>query len=443
MSEIATNPHPAPEAVHDLVRRHLIGDGFEIVFDLERSHGSWIRDAASGREYLDFYSFFASLPLGFHHPALHRPESEERLLSASLHKPSNSDAHSRELAEFVECFAAHAMPSPFEHLFFVEGGALAVENALKTAFDWKVRKNLAAGREPRGSRVLHFRDAFHGRSGYTLSLTNTLPIKTAHFPKFDWPRVRNPALRFPVDAAETERVAAEERAALEEISAAFASHPDDIAAIIIEPVQGEGGDHHFRPEFFSELRRIADTEDALLIFDEVQSGFGLTGRFWAYEHAGVTPDIVAFGKKSQVCGIMAGPRVDDVPDNVFRLSSRINSTWGGGLVDMVRCQVVLETIVAEGLVENAAAVGEILLDSLHEVAAEHAPVTNVRGLGLMCAFDLPDPESRERVLAAALAEGVLILPCGKSSVRLRPALTLSEDEAVEGARRIGRALASA
>ena len=432
---------PAADKVHGIIRKHLIGDGFTLVFDLERSEGAWIVDAVTGEKHLDFYSFFASLPLGFNHPSFHTLENRERLLAAAVHKPSNSDAHTLELARFVQTFSHYAMPESFDHLFFVEGGALAVENALKTAFDWKVRKNLAAGREPLGSRVLHFREAFHGRSGYTLSLTNTLPVKTEHFPTFDWPRIDNPHLRFPLDEAERQRVAAREAEAVRAIELAFDRHPHDIAAIIIEPIQGEGGDNHFRPEFFAELRRIADREEACLIFDEVQTGFGITGRFWAFEHSGVTPDIVCFGKKSQVCGIMASRRIDEVENNVFTVSSRINSTWGGGLVDMVRCQIILETIASEDLVANAAQVGETLLEHLQELGRDsQGRIHNVRGRGLFCAFDCVDGKMRDSLVAKAVENHVLLLTCGPSSVRLRPALTLALDEAAEGVARIRKSL---
>jgi L-lysine 6-transaminase len=333
------------------------------------------------------------------------------------------------------------MPADFRHLFFVEGGTLAVENALKTAFDWKVRRNLAAGRGELGSRVLHFREAFHGRSGYALSLTNTQPVKTLYFPKFDWPRVRNPKLRFPVDAAELARVAEDEAQAVREIERAFAAHPHDIAAVIIEPIQGEGGDNHFRGEFLRELRRLADEHDALLVFDEVQCGFGLTGRMWAFEHFGAVPDIIAFGKKTQVCGIIAGPRIDEVEDNVFKVSSRINSTWGGSLVDMVRCEVILEAMDAEDLVANAAATGVHLLSGLQDLAARHPQlVSNVRGRGLMCAFDCPDRAVRDALLQRALEARLIVLPCGERSVRMRPPLILSREESDEGVRRLDAAL---
>ena len=431
-----------PYSVTALIRKHLIGDGYEIVFDLEKSHGSWVVDARDGAEYLDFYTFFASLPLGFNHPVFQQEETLERLGRAALHKPANSDAHTCELAGFTETFSSLALPEGFHHMFFIEGGALAVENSLKAAFDWKARKNQQAGRgQCEGAKILHFREAFHGRSGYTLSLTNTTPEKTAFFPKFDWPRVNNPKQYFPVDGKELERVSSAEDECLAEMHGAFRTHGHQIAAIIIEPIQGEGGDNHFRPEFFHQLRKMADEYEALLIFDEVQTGFGLTGRMWAYQHFGVQPDLLCFGKKSQVCGIMAGERIDEVEENVFRKSSRINSTWGGGLVDMARCQTILETIEAEALVDNAATIGRYLLQGIEKIAARNSEIiSNPRGRGLMCAFDCPDGETRNRVLQVCLANRLLAIAGGPLSVRFRPPLTLSKQEAADGLGRLEKSL---
>ena len=331
--------------VHEVLRRHLLVDGMHLVVDLERSLGVRIRDASSGEEYLDFFSGFSTSALGFNHPAFADAEFLAELVPAAVNKITNSDLYTESLARFVATFASVLPETLRHHLFFIEGGALAVENALKAAFDWKHQRNLAAGRAAAGSQVLHFRDAFHGRSGYTLSLTNTDPVKIEHFPKFPWPRVSNPALRFPIDERVLEDVRRAEEQSLAEIRRAIADNPHDIAAIIIEPIQGEGGDHHFRPEFLRALRQIADESELLLIFDEVQTGFGTTGRWWCFEHFGVEPDLVAFGKKTQVCGIAATRRLDEV-DSVFQVPSRINSTWGGNLVDMVRCRRIIEVVRA-------------------------------------------------------------------------------------------------
>ena len=310
-----------------------------------------------------------------------------------------------------------------------------MENALKTAMDWKVRKNIKAGRpETLGTKVLHFRQAFHGRTGYTMSLTNTDPTKVRYWPKFtDWPRVSNPFAEFPLEGENLERTIAREKQTLAELEEAFTQHEHDIACIILEPIQGEGGDNHFRPEFLRELRRICDEREAMLIFDEVQTGLGLTGEMWAHESLGVAPDIMAFGKKMQICGIVVSERVDDIDDNVFHTSSRINSTWGGNLVDMVRVTKYLEIIRDEGLVENAREVGRYLLEEIVKLTEEFPQIlSNPRGRGLMCAMTVRDVETRGYILQGALARGVMILGCGERSIRFRPPLNLTREQVDEG-----------
>ena len=278
-----------PDRVHETLGRHILADGYDMVLDVDRSRGRRLWDARRGRGVLDMFSFFATAPVGLNHPKMADPVFREKLLRAALANPTNSDIYTLEFAEFVETFGRVGIPPYLPYAFFVAGGALGVENALKAAMDWKVRRNFRKGlTAEKGHQIVHFKDAFHGRSGYTMSLTNTAdPRKYLYFSKFDWPRITNPALRFPVDAREIERVEALERQAVDEIKRAFVDRADDIAAILIEPIQAEGGDHHFRPEFMRALRQLADENDALLIFDEVQSGVGLTGRFWAHQHTGV------------------------------------------------------------------------------------------------------------------------------------------------------------
>jgi L-lysine 6-transaminase len=418
-----------PADIHTTLGRHTLADGFHVAIDLERSHGSWIVDAVSGREILDFYSYFATLPIGHNHPAVTGDEEfTAALLRAALANPANSDIYTAEYAAFVDTFAQLAVPDELRYLFFVAGGALAVENALKTAFDWKLRSNRAAGRGELGSQVIHFREAFHGRSGYTMSLTNTDPVKTEGFPHFDWPRVTNPKLEFPATGDVLARTREAERQAVTEIEQAFAAHPHDIAAIIIEPIQGEGGDNHFRAELFTELRRLADEHEALLIFDEVQTGLGLTGKMWAYQHFGVSPDVLVFGKKTQVCGIAVSPRIDTVDGHAFATPGRLNSTWGGNLVDMVRCVKYLKVIHDESLVDNAAQMGDRLLAGLQELAGRYPVVSNVRGRGLFTAFTLPSTEIRDRLRAVLWQQGLATLPSWPQSIRFRPCLNVSAGE---------------
>ncbi|HUF11429.1 MAG TPA: L-lysine 6-transaminase [Rhodothermales bacterium] len=422
------------EEVRPTLSKHMLTDGYPLVLDMKNSQGVHLVDAKTGRVFFDFFTFFASSPLGMNHPKM-RSDDEflTRLTEAALNKVSNSDVYTRHLAHCVQTFSRVGIPSYLPKLFFVSGGALAVENALKTAFDWKVRKNFKKGYPgENGHQVLHFERAFHGRTGYTMSMTNTIPMKVAYFPKFDWPRVVSPAANGRLTEEKLEAVIAREKLAVEQMKAAFIQRKDDIAAIIIEPIQGEGGDNHFRPEFLQVLRQLADENEALLIFDEVQTGVGLTGTFWAHQGLGVRPDILAFGKKTQVCGILAGDRIDEVEDNVFRVAGRINSTWGGNLVDMVRFDRILEIIEEDELVENAAAMGQVLQRRLVDLSERFDFVTSPRGRGLMCAFDLPTTETRDRVRKIAFDNGLLILGCGTSTLRFRPRLPITEDELDEG-----------
>ena len=423
----------APTEVHQTLSKHMLADGYDMVIDLKKSQGAYIYDSRYGKKFLDFFSFFGSSALGMNHPKLTTPEFLEKLGYVAVNKPSNADVYSVEMAEFVATFGALAQPDYLPYAFFIDGGALANENAMKTAFDWKVRKNFAKGyTSERGHQVIHFRHSFHGRSGYTMSLTNTDPTKTNYFPKFKWPRVHNPAIHFPLDEKSLSQVIEEEKTAITQIKQAIINNPDDIAAIIIEPIQAEGGDNHFRKEFLLQLRTICDECEILLIFDEVQTGVGLTGKMWAHEHF-VKPDLMSFGKKTHICGFMASNRIDDVLENVFKKPSRINSTFGGNLVDMVRSKRIFEIIHEDKLVENAKVQGEFLLKELQEMQHEFPKVvSNARGKGLMCAIDIDTSQNRNQLITKGYEEGLILIGCGDRSIRFRTPLIINQDELKEG-----------
>ena len=382
--------------VIDRLSKHILTDGFHVVVDPMSSEGSWVVDT-DGNKYLDCYSQFASQPLGWRHPALLKAQNEMGI--SGRIKLANSDMYSEEYADFVDKFSE--ITPDFKHYFFIDGGALAVENALKAAFDWKAKKlNYSHTVDINNLDVFHLKNAFHGRTGYTLSLTNTTPEKTALFPKFRWTTV------------EPDWKNIEKRI------------HSEVAAIIIEPIQGEGGDNHFPLEFFTNLRRIADDNDCLLIFDEVQTGMGLTGKMWAYEHFNIVPDIMCFGKKTQVCGFCSTERIDEVKDNVFNTSGRINSTWGGNIVDMIRSRYIIDAIQKNNLINNAEDIGRHLLWELRKLPV----IDNVRGRGLMIAFDLSEEYVRDLVISK-LSKNMLVLKSGKRSIRLRPPLTFSIEDA--------------
>src|SRR5699024_10229257 len=182
-------------------------------------------------------------------------ELRNKMGKVAINKPSNSDVYTEDRAECVDNCDRVGIPDYLPYSFFISGGALAVENALKVAFDWKVQKNFEKGyRQEKGHKVLHFEQAFHGRTGYTMSLTNTDPNKVKYFPKFDWPRVISPAMTYPATEEHIQQTEALEERAIAQAERYFEIYKDDIACIVIEPIQGEGGDRHFRQQFHQALR---------------------------------------------------------------------------------------------------------------------------------------------------------------------------------------------
>jgi len=413
--------------VHEILSKHLLADGFPIVMDIEKSHGSYLVDQ-NGDAYLDLFSMFASVAIGYNHPYLLK--HQDFLGKMAINKPALSDIYPKEFADFMQVFERVALPKELQYCFFIAGGTLAVENTLKAAFDWKTRLNFASGIEKEASQVIHFKEAFHGRSGYTLSLTNTKdPRKHMYFPKFNWPRISNPKLTFPITEIVLKAVIEKEKTAIREIRNALDNHPNDIACIIIEPIQAEGGDNHFRKEFLQALRDICDEHDILLIFDEVQTGIGLTGSMWAYQTIGVVPDLIAFGKKTQVCGLLANKaKFDRVEKHVFKESSRINSTFGGDFTDMMRFKLILEVIEQEKLIEQIPKKGEHFIQKLEALASKHGQISNIRGKGLFIAFDFPNEQERDKFIKDAFAKKLILLGCGERTIRFRPHLNIQMNE---------------
>ena len=417
-----------PKNVREILSKNILADGFDPIIDLDKSHGSWIVDQRDGSEYLDMFSMYASGAVGYNHPYI--VKNQDVLGKISINKTTLSDIYNIYYADFIETFNKYAAPNYLKHAFFIDGGALAVENALKTAFDWKKRLNLKKGINKEGDKIIYFNQAFHGRSGYTMTLTNTSdPRKTMYYPKFDWFKVDNPHLSFPLDDDLLEDVIKKENSVIENIKNILNKNKDDVAAIIIEPIQGEGGDNHFRNEFMILLKELCDSNEMLLIFDEVQTGVGITGKMWAHEHFSVKPDIISFGKKTQVCGMLAGDKVFSMDKNVFKESSRINSTFGGNLVDMYRFKLILEIMCNENLLSNAKEMGWYLLSKINDLSLEFPGfATNPRGVGLFCAFDLPSTIERDKFISLVFNEKLMILGSGDASIRFRPHLNVSKND---------------
>jgi L-lysine 6-transaminase len=419
--------------VVERLQKHILADGERVIVDLERSQGSILVEAETGQELVDFHGFIASLPIGYNHPSLHEDGAyQAKLQKASQYRVAIPDIYHEYYADFVEAFAS-TLPEDFQrHLFFIDGGSVAVENAMKTAMDYKLRRNFDRDIHGKGYQVLHLKHAFHGRTGYCISVTNTSdPRKYAHFAKFDWPRVEVPALYFDSDGLAQRDIQGEEQAltVIREILSHSRRH--DVCALLLETIQGEGGDRHLSMEFLQAARAITREFDILLIFDEVQCGFGTTGKWWAFEHSPIAPDLIAFGKKTQVCGVAASGYIDTVP-NTFTTPSRISSTWGGQLADMVRCEKIIHVIRQENLLQNITVQGEYILTQLRNFARETGLIDNVRGRGAFIGFDVVDTATRDHVRELAKQAGCLLLVCGDVTLRMRPALSIQSWEIDRG-----------
>ena len=411
--------------VFDRLSKHILTDGFPFIMDLEKSHGSYIV-STEGDTYLDMFTMFASSAIGYNHPYI--VAQENFLGKMAINKPAMSDVYTEQFADFVDTFSRIAMPEEMQYAFFVDGGGLAIENALKTAFDWRTRLNFSKEIEKEASQVIHFKQAFHGRTGYTMSLTNTSdPRKYMYFPKFQWPRIVNPKLHFPLTESSLAATIDLEDEALTHIEKALQDNPNDIACLIVETIQAEGGDNYFRKEFFQKLRAICDQYEILFILDEVQTGVGLTGKMWAFQNYDVQPDIIAFGKKAQIGGIIANnKKIDQVQNHVFKEASRLNSTFGGNYLDMLRFKLVLEVIEKENLLQNAQEVGAYLLEQIQQLPADK--ISNQRGIGLFCSMDFPTAEARNTFLKKTYDAKLLIAGCGEQTIRFRPALNVTKAE---------------
>lgn len=423
-----------PSRVPATILKHVLRGGFDVVCDFAKSRDSYLADARDGRRWLDFHGFRATSALGYNHPRLTDGAFLNKMGRAAAHQPSPADFAVTEQAELVQALSEAAIPEDLPHLVLVETGDRAVEEALKAAFDWKARQNLARGAGEEGDgQVLHLRQAHHGTGGYGLSLTNTTDGRlTRHFPRHDWPRVSNPHARFPLEGANLRDTEDREIQSVSEIRSAFRERPGRIAALIVEPIQCGGGDYHFRAEYLRELRRACDEFEALLILDETQTGAATTGRFWCFEHLEVRPDLLVFGGKLGLGGLLASRRLDEVEDGCFSEAGRLGTTWSGGSVAAVRAARIVETIQADELVKNAETQGAALLSGLAMLAERDDRLTNLRGRGLIAAVDLPSGDLRDRLLAALFEKGLIALPGGLRSIRFRPHLAVRKAEIEHG-----------
>ncbi len=406
-------------------------------FERVWSHGEGHRlYDAEGKAYLDFATGIATSILGHRHPAV--TAAIHAQVDRTLHV-MNGLGYAEPVSRFAELLAS-TLPDPLDTVFLGNSGAEAIEGALKLA-------RRSTGRPG----IIAFQGAFHGRTYGALSVTTSSPnYQAGHGPLLPDVHIA-PYPQAYRDHGGDEAAATEAAyAALERILAEDIA-PGEVAAILIEPVLGEGGYVPAPPEFLRRLRELCDRHGILLICDEVQTGYGRTGRMWAFEHAGIVPDVVC-AAKGIANGLPLGAIVSRRELQERWGKGAHGSTFGGNPVSCAAGIAVLETIQREGLVENAARRGAQLLAGLRTIAAEEPRIGDVRGLGLMLGVEFvddqqsraPDGATAEQVMHGSADLGLLVLTCGTvhNIIRWLAPLDVSGDEIDEGLQVFARTLDS-
>lgn len=434
---------PGPESKKHIERLHEVFDtrSLNMLTDYQKSFGNYIVDP-DGNVLLDVYAQIASIPLGYNNPALIKAAQSPEMINGLVNRPALGNFPPSDWADVLHTGILKVAPLGLDQVFTATTGSDANETAYKAAFMWRRQRERggpdvdfsaaeltsAMDNHSPGApslSILSFKSAFHGRLFGSLSTTRSKPIHKLDIPAFDWPQATFPQLRYPLEA-HAEANAAAEQASLDEVERLLTTYHVPPAAVIVEPIQSEGGDNHASPSFFRGLRAVTRKHGVLLIVDEVQTGVGATGRFWAHEHWGLEdpPDMVTFSKKAQAAGYYFGdPALR--PNKPYRQFN----TWMGDPARALLFRAIADEVQRLGLVEHTARVGDYLFGRLEELAGRYAgQFENLRGKGrgTFIAFDNP---RRDEFLARAKKFGVNIGGSGASAVRLRPMLIFQEHHA--------------
>jgi 4-aminobutyrate aminotransferase/(S)-3-amino-2-methylpropionate transaminase len=434
-------PGPRSEELRARHGRYQDARTIHVYQDAHKSKGNYLVDV-DGNVLLDIYAHIAAVPLGYNHLALLEAWKGGRFEWTAGYRPALGVAPSPEWVELVEGTLMRIAPPGLGKVVTVTTGAEAVETAIKAAFVWLARRRRGgkapspaeldacmhnAQRDANAFKVLSFEGGFHGRSLGALSLTRSKPIHKLDFPAFPWPTAPFPANRFPQADYAAENRAAEERS-LEVVERIFRTHPDEMAAVIVEPIQGEGGDRHASADFFRRLRRLASEHGVAFIADEVQTGGGVTGSWWAHEgwQLDEPPDLVTFSKKLQLGGCYC--RDELMPEEPLR----IFNTFLGDPIRLAQLEVIVEVAERDRLLETARVTGEWLVAQLTALAARSGgALAQARGNGTFAAVDARDAATQQRILAGLRQRGVEAGGSGSHSIRFRPALVFTPRHAAE------------
>eukprot|EP00550_Attheya_septentrionalis_P010265 CAMPEP_0198288694 /NCGR_PEP_ID=MMETSP1449-20131203/7121_1 /TAXON_ID=420275 /ORGANISM="Attheya septentrionalis, Strain CCMP2084" /LENGTH=491 /DNA_ID=CAMNT_0043986893 /DNA_START=162 /DNA_END=1637 /DNA_ORIENTATION=+ len=437
-----TLPGPRSVALLEEMNQHQQSGAVHFFVDYGASRGNYLVDV-DGNRYLDVLGQIASLPLGYNHPRMIEKITDPKNLPLLVQRPCLGILPPADWSHRVNSTLMKVAPVGLTHVQTMMCGSCSNENAFKAAFIWHQTHVRRQGLPPTpvdltscmsnaapGSpklAVLSFDGAFHGRLLGCMSATHSKAIHKVDIPAFDdWPMVSFPQLRYPLEAFAEEN-AAEERRCLVETEECILQSTTPIAAMIIEPIQSEGGDRHASNEFFVQLRDLAAKHQIVFIVDEVQTGGGSTGQFWAHEKWNLVnpPDIVTFSKKMQTGGYYAKPEMRPTE------SYRIFNTWMGDPAKMLQLEAFLEVVEEDQLLQHVQTTGAYLQSGLERLSSDHDEITNIRGLGTYLAFDCHSSEARDQLIAALRLNGVEAGGSGELAIRFRPALVFGPKHADE------------
>ena len=385
---------------------------YNIKIDFQKSFGSYIHDKNTENKYLDFFGQYATLSLGYNHPIFTSGEYIEKIKLISHQKIVNNEIASDEAQEFDELFRSFSSFNNFHFFHYSCTGALAVEAAIKTAIDYKKIEN---------PKIISFKGSFHGINGYGGIVTdrfNPVNERLDGFPGSYWDKFDNPTV-INSSRKSTKNSDIEEEKIFKKIEYEILNKKN-ICAILVEPIQCTNGDLYFTDNFFSGLREIASEHDIPLIFDEIQTGFCSTGHVWYYQSLPIIPDILIFGKKTQLSGIMVNKKFSSIFDRPIRLEV----TWDADLIDMVRCKYVIKAINENNLIQNAIDRSNQLISGLKNITK----IKNLRHAGLLVGFDMENNKLRDKLVSDLFKKYLIVNPTKEKSIRLRPPLTVSSEE---------------
>jgi len=444
--QVTTSSVPGPKSLALRQEMDSVQQTSTIHFfvDYAASTGNYLVDV-DGNRYLDVLGQIASLPIGYNHPAILSAMTDPDNLPMLAQRPCLGLLPPNDWTKRIHNSLMRIAPKGLSEANTMMCGSCSNENAFKAAFIWyqtrqrgglpptdvdleSCMKNQLPG-SPDLS-VLSFRGGFHGRLMGCMSATHSKAIHKVDIPAFDWPVVDFPTLKYPLEEYVDENNHEEARclALAEEAMITSRANDKPVAAIIVEPIQSEGGDNHASHNFFRRLRKIAEEQEVAFIVDEVQTGGGSTGTFWAHETWNLEnpPDIVTFSKKLQTGGYYTKPEFR--PNEGYR----IFNTWMGDPSKMIQLQAFVDTVERDHLLENTNITGQFLLDGLNGLQIQYPDIlTRVRGIGTFCAFDLTTPTQRDTLVALLRMNGVECAGSGDVSLRLRPALIFQPRHAAE------------